>query len=527
MTEAPSPDAGRRHGPVYASYVAAGGLVICFATILIQFLRWLFPTFVARGILFVCTLVVLEAFFSFWLIKRLPTAQRQIAYYRATELVVLLIALKLFAELRAGQAGLWKNILLWPVQFPFNILTGQYLLTVLAVLASWWSANLFASDLSLLGTEDAATLDDRFKATPLRDVILRRFLRLGIFVIILAGIPLQKIFQTSLPAVSNIVPVVITYFVLGIILLSLTRYITLETNWSQAKLHIPAQIPRRWFAYSAVILAILILLIGWLPTNLGMGLFSTLNAVLNIVYQFVLIIYGLVLLFISLIAKLVRTPANSQTPIPQITPPPEHLPTATASAFNWELLKSIFLWGGLIVLGIVALRQYIAFNQDLSKELRRFRPLHWIITAWDRFKASFRKANKSVGAFIRNSLQRFHSKAPESAGTGEWDFINPRRLSPRHRVIFYYLALVRRAREAGLPRQDGQTPYEYARSLTSTLKEEKDAVDALTESFIEARYSCHEIPAKAAHRAKSIWETIRQVLRNVRRSRLENNARDD
>jgi hypothetical protein len=85
MTEAPAQDTGRRHWPVYASYAVACGMVICFAVVLIQFLLWLIPTLVTRGMVFVCALVVLEAFFSFWLVKRLPTAQRRIAYYRVTE----------------------------------------------------------------------------------------------------------------------------------------------------------------------------------------------------------------------------------------------------------------------------------------------------------------------------------------------------------------------------------------------------------------------------------------------------------
>ena len=65
------------------------------------------------------------------------------------------------------------------------------------------------------------------------------------------------------------------------------------------------------------------------------------------------------------------------------------------------------------------------------------------------------------------------SQGSKSSRTGEWDFINLRRLTPRQKVLFYYLALVRRAKEAGIPRKDGQTPYEYARSLTSSLVEEK------------------------------------------------------
>jgi hypothetical protein len=121
-------------------------------------------------------------------------------------------------------------------------------------------------------------------------------------------------------------------------------------------------------------------------------------------------------------------------------------------------------------------------------------------------------------------LRRF---GPDPARPGEWDYINPRRLTPRQKVIFYYLALVRRAKEAGIPRQDGQTPYEYARSLTSSLEEGKDGVEAMTESFVEARYSRHDIPAKEARRAESIWETIRHVLQNVRRSRREEKPKDD
>jgi hypothetical protein len=253
-----------------------------------------------------------------------------------------------------------------------------------------------------------------------------------------------------------------------------------------------------------------------------------LNAVFYILYQFVLVLYGLFLFIFSLLARLlVRNSADSQTPIPEITPPPGNLPTPNASTFNWELVKSVFLWGSLIVLAFVALRQYIAYNRDLFEDLRRFRPLGWLFAAWDRFKASFWKANKSIGTFFQNSLKRLRSIGPDIARPGVWDYISPRRLPSRQKVIFYYLALLRRAREAGIPRQDGQTPYEYARSLTSSLKEEQDGVDAMTESFIEARYSRHDIPAKTALQAESFWETLRRVLRKVRRSRQEDTPKDN
>jgi hypothetical protein len=528
MTEAPGQFEDRQRWLIYASYATACGMVICFAIIFVQFLLWLFPALDTRGLVFVCTLVGMEAFLSFWLVKHLPTAQRQITYYRGTELVILLVAVKLFTELRAGPASFWKDILLWPIHFPSNILTGQYFLTMLPVLASWWAGYLFAADLSMLGTEDASILDERFRETPVRTVILRRFLSLGIFIVLLAAIPAQNIFQISMPVASKGVPAAICYFVLGIILLSLTKYITLETDWHKARLHIPVQVPRRWFTYSAIILAALVFLISWLPTHYGMGFFDTLNAVFFLLYQFVIFLYDLFLLVLSLIARLLtRNPPDGQAPISQATRPPENPPVPNTSTYSWDLVKSIFLWGSLIVLVIVVLRQYIAYNRDLSEELRRFRPLRWFLSIWDRFITSFRKANKSFGGYIQNSLKRLRSPGPKSAKVGEWDFINLRRLSPRQKVIFYYLAVVRRAKEAGFPRRESQTPFEYARSLDSNLKEAKGGVDAITESFIEARYSRHDIPAKAAMHAASIWETIRRVLRNVRRSHQDDKSKEN
>ena len=126
MTAAAGQDAGRRTWPIYASYAVACGMMICFAAVFIQFLLWLFPALDTRGMLLACTLAALEAFYSFWLVKRLPTAQIQIGWYRATEIAILLVALKLFTELRAGPASFWNNFLLWPVQFPFNILISNF-----------------------------------------------------------------------------------------------------------------------------------------------------------------------------------------------------------------------------------------------------------------------------------------------------------------------------------------------------------------------------------------------------------------
>jgi len=97
-----------------------------------------------------------------------------------------------------------------------------------------------------------------------------------------------------------------------------------------------------------------------------------------------------------------------------------------------------------------------------------------------------------------------------------------RRLPARQKVLFFYLAMVRRAGEAGLPRKENQTPYEYGQALAASLSEAKEGVDRMTEAFIEARYSRHDIPNQTARQAQSVWETIRRVLKTIRKASREN-----
>jgi hypothetical protein len=59
------------------------------------------------------------------------------------------------------------------------------------------------------------------------------------------------------------------------------------------------------------------------------------------------------------------------------------------------------------------------------------------------------------------------------------------------------------------------------------LNQEKDGVDATTESFIEARYSHHDIPPNAARQVEPIWETLRRALKKVLKSRLNDQLKNN
>jgi hypothetical protein len=104
----------------------------------------------------------------------------------------------------------------------------------------------------------------------------------------------------------------------------------------------------------------------------------------------------------------------------------------------------------------------------------------------------------------------------EQAGTR---FFSLRRLSPRQRVLFYYLAMLRRTSEHGLPRQSHQTPNEYAQTLEQQLPEVDEDVNSITGYFNEARFSRHEITIQHAGQVQQFWRRIRDALHNAFQNR--------
>jgi hypothetical protein len=108
-------------------------------------------------------------------------------------------------------------------------------------------------------------------------------------------------------------------------------------------------------------------------------------------------------------------------------------------------------------------------------------------------------------------------------------------------LLFYYLAMVQRGSDKGLPRDASQTPKEYSDQLTDYLtaqtlvtnttgKSKKDrpipgsleqtalvdGISHLTEGFIQARYSKHDIADDQASTIRRYWVNIMKVLQKWR-----------
>ena len=92
--------------------------------------------------------------------------------------------------------------------------------------------------------------------------------------------------------------------------------------------------------------------------------------------------------------------------------------------------------------------------------------------------------------------------------------IRLRSLDPRRQIYFFYLAMLRRGGEQGVPRQPSQTPAEYAAALEKTLPASEEDIHSITQAFVEARYSRRKVDSSEADFVRATWGRIRRALQN-------------
>jgi len=72
-----------------------------------------------------------------------------------------------------------------------------------------------------------------------------------------------------------------------------------------------------------------------------------------------------------------------------------------------------------------------------------------------------------------------------------------------------YANLMRLAAEAGYPRRQAQTPYEYLETLYEALPGSEDDVTVITEAYVQAHYGQLPDTLEALQRIRACWERVR------------------
>ncbi|KAA3657245.1 MAG: DUF4129 domain-containing protein, partial [Chloroflexi bacterium] len=92
-------------------------------------------------------------------------------------------------------------------------------------------------------------------------------------------------------------------------------------------------------------------------------------------------------------------------------------------------------------------------------------------------------------------------------------FIRINAWPPREQIRYFYLSIVRRAKEKGIPRDKNETPLEYSQGLKEEFPETERDVDKLTSAFLKAQYSPKIINKEEINPIKKRWKHIRSTLR--------------
>lgn len=502
-------------------HLLASLMIACFMLVIVRMMQAILPTWPGGFLVPLTLLVAIEAMYSQRFAREFDAFSREWFVYRLTEWVVILIGVKLVLYLVNGFDQLWRDIPTWREDFIENFFTGEYLFTVILVLVTAAIAAMFSETLARLeGDEKLLKLERETGITGQRPEARRSLanliLTVGLAMIFLSGLlrmDWEALWGSAPPRWNGGVVVVLVYFALGLVLLSLTQFAVLRVHWSLDRVPFRQDLGRRWLLYSLGFLGAVTLVAALLPTRYSVGLLDVLGYLISalsfLAMTLMMIVLTPVFFLFSLIARLLVGVSDTQLPdLRAIVPPP---PSNPGDSSLGELIRSILFW--LVFVGVIvfSLRHYLREHGELMGRLRRL-PLLGALFNFLRWLGQVgQEARAGLAGRVQAGLDRLRERARQARTAS--GYLSLRRLTPRQRVLFYYLALVRRGQEAGYPRQPDQTPLEYERELKRRLPELEQELGVLTGDFIEARYSRHEIPAEEAGRVQQLWMKVRKALR--------------
>lgn len=312
------------------------------------------------------------------------------------------------------------------------------------------------------------------------------------------------------------------YFVFGLALLGQSQFINLFTRWSLEGISISPSMPQKWVKYSLFFLVILAGVTAFFPTNYSLGFLGILGSGFGYVIRGVVLIGQFLLSLLIFLLGLPfllfgrHSPVENFTPVATETPQalPPVLPEVPVELSIWSTLYLILSWGVLLVILGYVYRQFLRQHESLFISMRKLPGGKWLAIFWGWLLGLFRNAQKGMVEVFEAGRERLRllrrmSKRPSTG------WMSIRALDSRQRILFFYLALIRRGSERGLPRESSQTPYEYAVTLEQTLPDSNADINSLTDEFIKARYSRQSIPEEEAAFVRRLWGRISKAFRTI------------
>jgi hypothetical protein len=497
--------------------LAIGVMFGCIALSLVGLVHLFFPAWNATYLIVGCVLAALEANYSYRLIRARSLRGTDLLRFRAIELVMFFILLKMGGYVGDRWADVLADIQAWPRQ-PFKVIDLETTAAFILALLSWWASTQTVRDLERIGEPFEPS---RYYISPIES-LTSRFFQGGAVLLITAGITrigIAALLNLSRPSVPGLVLNVLVYFLLGLVMLGQVHFTRLHQQWQAQEIEVAAGLAGRWARYSLAFIGLAALLAFLLPTGYTVGLLDVVGTILYFL-GYILSLLALILLFIlSLLLMPCAMLFGSErltTPQPSLPPPqlPQQPPGGAAPGW-FEILRSLLFWAAALGMVFYVVRSYLHDHPEMLQALTSLGPIHalrdFLIAFWRRLVG----LAEAVGERIprRLSLRRARPRSSEEL----FRFFRLGVLSPRERILYYYLSILRRAERQGFPRRRAQTPYEYDGTLAPHLPQAQQEMTLLTQAFVEARYSRHTFDRGQARRVRVNWQRVKAALQALKR----------
>lgn len=510
-------------------------IVICMmalATVTyLQLQNRLLPDLRASYLPWFCLFVSMDAMVTKRALRRFNNLGMVGIVYRLLEWVVILISLKAVQILSQFSVGLLLEPQFLLTSIARTFFNNEYLVGVFAVMVVWWLSSEFGEDLSELEGDETLLEVERLGGAisnrpAVRERMVGRIFFIGVSMVVM-GILVRldgRLHFSETPLQGTIVLNIVLYFLLSLVLLSQTQLAVLRAGWSWDQIPIHRDLAWKYAIYSFIFIAFIAALSFLLPTRYTLGFLSTLNTLIYMGSRIVHFITSLFYFFISLLFLPIAYLLSSlfdQSGIQPVEPaefPAFPQPQQTGDPIAWlEFLKSLLFWGIFLGIVIFAFYQYYQQNREMLQTLRQLPALSWFFRFLSWLGSHLGIINKQAGQAFRAGFRKLRFQSKAVTARAPWRYVNLRKMPARERVLFLYLAMLKRLAESGIARKSSQTPYEYARVLESDLTDVDQEVAFITDAFIEARYSRHIVTKDQANFVQRWWEQIRRAIHHWRR----------
>jgi hypothetical protein len=524
------------------SYTLVFLMMACIVMTVLSLIQSAFASWASEAMAAIALLVLVDRLLMHPRLKALTPYTLDWALMLTAQGVVILFVSRLLLSQAHGPESFASDLVLLR-NMPADLLTMEYLVTIVLAVMVWDWAGQFLNLLDLIGLDRVQALAIREdplskerEQVPVHQRLVNLTFSLGILVVILTALgrlDLRAIFASvsgsandELTRFSSAEAGALMYFLFGLGLISLSRLLALQTHWGQQRIPVQSRdLQRRWGLYAFYFIILLAVIVSLLPAGDSLGFFAVLRTLLAFLVGALFFVVQLLLLLFTLLINLpnllLGRPLTFLNPFAAMQtqpPPPVAAGTPIPGSPILEFLRSVLLWGSLVVIVVYSIRQFIRSHEGIAAGLRRSRIAQLIMLAWawltgrvETFRGDLVRA---VADGWSNLMARFERGEP--APRPGW--LSLRSLDPRRQIAFFYLAMVRRAGEQGVDRKASQTPVEYAAALERALPAAQEEINSLTNGFMEARYSDHPLTSDDSKQVKSAWGRLRRAL-GLRRKR--------